>query len=709
MIPINNVIPEKIINALGWVIIHSIWQGLLVAGLVALLWFVYRRHVSRVRYWIGVGALALMIVLSIVTFLNMYHNSPQNKMQLHSVYSNFSSPVTFRSAAVSEGKARLSLGGFWESVSSFLMDKVHQHLPLVVFIWFMGVMFLMIKSTAGIILNQKLKLLKSQKLSTFWQDKLKILCEKIRVRRPVVLAESSRIKGPITIGFLKPIILLPLGLVMSMPRDEVEAVLAHELAHIARKDYLVNMLQYFVDILFFYHPALRWVSKVIRAERENCCDDIAVTVAGNSVNVAKAITKIAETEQGNLVFVQTASGSRWSLLKRIKRLLNPPEKDYRLNGSVMGVFFLGFALITVVLGANVTRNFSMEMKKSVSPVETKKNPLTGDVSREDKGVKKSTSRKIKSRKFVVKNDIYVKIGGKVKINKGVLIHFRLVDVKSKKRIWKYTVDKKSGGIHTFTEKLFLKKGTYELESSQNCLDLFVEDLKSKSKNIIFSPSSNDYKEGDEWFIDKNEGELSRRERELDRREKEIKKREEALNRLEKRRYGDERKILEKEVAERARLEKEMSNREKFLEKQELENNRMEGELNRVRDEIKELQEREEKLSRKKLAELDKEEDQIRDEVEQIGDELEEIDRELEREEEKLKGEEEFLRRIIGELLKDKLIDDEDDFEFKLIASGLFINGKKHSKKNFIKYKKYYEQHRGIKLEKGKKFHIINKK
>jgi len=98
-----------------------------------------------------------------------------------------------------------------------------------------------------------------------------------------------------------------------------------------------------------------------------------------------------------------------------------------------------------------------------------------------------------------------------------------------------------------------------------------------------------------------------------------------------------------------------------------------------------------------------------DEVEQIGDELEEIDRELKREEVKLKGEEEFLRRIIGELLKDKLIDDEDDFEFKLIAGGLFINGKKHSKKNFIKYKKYYEQHRGIKLEKGKKFHIINKK
>ena len=102
------------------------------------------------------------------------------------------------------------------------------------------------------------------------------------------IKETVRIHTPMTIGHLKPIIFFPVGLLAGIPVDQVEAIIAHELAHIMRRDYLINILQNFVDIFFFYHPGVHWISARIRAEMENCCDDIAVEVVGDSIKFAKA-------------------------------------------------------------------------------------------------------------------------------------------------------------------------------------------------------------------------------------------------------------------------------------------------------------------------------------------------------------------------------------------------------------------------------------
>ena len=144
-------------------------------------------------------------------------------------------------------------------------------------------------------------------------------------------------------------------------------------------------------------------------------------------------------------------------------------------------------------------------------------------------------------------------------------------------------------------------------------------------------------------------------------------------------------------------------------KHELVKRKMEEKLSRIKDEILKLKEREAKISTQLFDELEQKQMKIWKNLDRVDDELKEIEKRISKEEEKIKGEEVFFKRLNNELLKDKLIDDEDDFEFKLTPAALFIDGKKQPEKYFLKYKKIIEHHRGKKLEKGRKFQIINRK
>jgi bla regulator protein BlaR1 len=122
-----------------------------------------------------------------------------------------------------------------------------------------------------------------------WQARLGRLRQRLRVSRPVALMESCLAEAPVVIGFFRPVILLPIGLLTGLGAQQVEAILIHELAHVRRCDYLVSLLQKFVEGLLFYHPAVWWVSGVIRAERENCCDDVVVAVLGDAHGYAATL------------------------------------------------------------------------------------------------------------------------------------------------------------------------------------------------------------------------------------------------------------------------------------------------------------------------------------------------------------------------------------------------------------------------------------
>ena len=280
---ISNFISENLINALGWTLVHSLWQGAAAALGFALLMVFMRRNRSQTRYYIGVMTVLLVLAMSIVTFIGIYKSGAAG---------NTPTGITGTVGLVDTGVTGIETNS---TISAVFQSYFNRHLPLIVTVWMLGILVLVLRFAGGFIYNQRLKVHGTRPLSTPWQNSLETLCRKIGVERAVRFVESASIKVPMTIGHFKPVILFPIGLVTGLPRDQVEALIAHELAHILRRDYLVNIAQNAIDILFFYHPGVRWISSHIRTERENCCDDIAVSVSGDSLNFAKALTVIQET------------------------------------------------------------------------------------------------------------------------------------------------------------------------------------------------------------------------------------------------------------------------------------------------------------------------------------------------------------------------------------------------------------------------------
>jgi GWxTD domain-containing protein len=177
-----------------------------------------------------------------------------------------------------------------------------------------------------------------------WRERLDRLRARVRLSRPVTLLESCLAEVPVVIGYVRPAILMPVGLLAGLPVGQVEAILLHELAHIRRHDYLVNLLQASVEGFLFYHPAVWWISGLIRAERENCCDDLVVDTNGNAHEYAAALATLEQNRWPASEAVPAATGG--NLMQRIRRLLDRPEAP---RAALTPVFSAGILVITAAV------------------------------------------------------------------------------------------------------------------------------------------------------------------------------------------------------------------------------------------------------------------------------------------------------------------------------------------------------------------------
>ena len=170
-------------------------------------------------------------------------------------------------------------------------------------------------------------------ISANLQSRVNTLCETMRINQAVRVLESGLAATPMVVGWIRPIVLLPATTVTGLTPQQLQAVIAHELAHVLRNDYLVNLVQCLIETLLFYHPAVWWIGRVIRAERERCCDDIAVSVSGDRVGYARALLRIAETAPPYHGRMSLASqGGDFS--NRVHRLLNrKPHSSSNRNAA----------------------------------------------------------------------------------------------------------------------------------------------------------------------------------------------------------------------------------------------------------------------------------------------------------------------------------------------------------------------------------------
>lgn len=306
---------RSIIQTLGWTLLHFIWQGLLVALIMAGINAVLNRHSASHRYVVACCAMLSMIALPILTFLFLQSSLSQAVVSPAIAQAT---PASSNSLAVTANLTDQSLEG------AYLISKqVPLFFPWLTGLWLAGVLALSLRLLGEWRGVQKLKKPGIRPVNEECREYLVEVIQKLQISRPVSTFESPVLQVPTMIGWMRPVILLPTSVLTGLTPEQFRAIISHELAHIRRYDYPVNLLQTVIETLLFYHPAVWWMSRQVRIERENCCDDIAAAVCGDVMTYARALTgleHLGHSAEAGLALAATGG----SLAARIRRLVRKP-------------------------------------------------------------------------------------------------------------------------------------------------------------------------------------------------------------------------------------------------------------------------------------------------------------------------------------------------------------------------------------------------
>ncbi len=314
-------------HSIGWALLHLVWQGAIVAGILACVLVLLRRQSAHLRYLASCTALFLLIFLPTFTATRTYLMTSSESFESSVLVSSSPSPADFESPAVdsaafiipTSGAELADLVSSWDWKASGLR-MVDSSLPWMLSLWITGVLFLSIRLAASWVRAHRCASRHKDQARSEWQTALRSLAGRMNLKRPIRLVESAMVEVPTVIGWLRPVIILPFSTLAGLTYEQVEMILAHELAHIRRHDFAVNLLQAVVETVLFFHPAVWWISKQVRIERENCCDDLAIAVCGNPLLYARALTNLEEMRAaGPSSPALAATGG--SLLERIRRLV----------------------------------------------------------------------------------------------------------------------------------------------------------------------------------------------------------------------------------------------------------------------------------------------------------------------------------------------------------------------------------------------------
>jgi len=327
---------QPLVHALGWTLLHLCWQGTLVAGL---LWCVLAAlgGQSRARYAAACLALGMMVALPLATFAHLAAGEYRQRAATDGSVVVLDPGMVLRVGAG-------DLSAPWPARIAVALDHA---LPWMLMAWFAGVVLFVVRLNVGLLVARRMRLVATTAAPAELQQAFDALRRRLGVERAVRLMHSALVEAPTVIGWLRPVVLVPVSCLTGLSTMQIEAIFAHELAHIRRHDYLVSVLQSVIETLLFYHPAVWWVSRQVRRERECCCDEMAVAVGGDRLAYARALSALAERRSFSPEF---ALGSNGGLLTmRIKRLLG------RTEGSAVSQFaaFTVLALVVALAGSYV--------------------------------------------------------------------------------------------------------------------------------------------------------------------------------------------------------------------------------------------------------------------------------------------------------------------------------------------------------------------
>ena len=285
------------VHAVGWTLLHFLWQGALVAAAYGVARIALSHARPQARYALGLGALALLAALPVAT---LAHLAP--------VGGDAAGGVLASGAVAIAPAAALAAPGF----------AVEPWLPALVGLWLVGVAACALRALLQYVRIRRLCRLGAEPLPE-WDARLRALTRRFGVSRPVRLVRSALVQTPSLFGWIAPVIVLPASVLVGLTPQQIELVIAHELGHVRRWDYAVNLVQVVIETVLFYHPAVHWISREVRNEREACCDDLVLRLGADPVDYAQTLTNLEELRGVTHAPALAASGGH--LLGRIRRIV----------------------------------------------------------------------------------------------------------------------------------------------------------------------------------------------------------------------------------------------------------------------------------------------------------------------------------------------------------------------------------------------------
>ena len=363
------------VERLGWSLLHFVWQGACVALVVCIVLLLMRRASANARYLVACGGLLVMAALPAVTMAMLpdrenstvasstpreVAESPDALLTINPAsgavplvsssilpVDAFTIPVDSTETGTTIGsKSALAVSAPPPPLAKRCEVFLRPWLPSMIVVWLLGVVALAVRLLLTWVQVRRLETRGVLPTEPEHSRLMQQLATRLGVRRVVRLLESSLVEVPTVIGWLKPVILLPIASVNSLTVSQLEAILAHELAHIRRADYAVNLLQSLIETLLFYHPAVWWMSSRIRQEREHCCDDLAASISGDTAGYVAALVRMEELRCEPRTVAVAARGG--NLLSRVRRLLIPVAPATSFRDRVSPWWLTGAAALLIV-------------------------------------------------------------------------------------------------------------------------------------------------------------------------------------------------------------------------------------------------------------------------------------------------------------------------------------------------------------------------
>lgn len=322
------------------VLIHSLWQGVLIAILLKAALSIISERKAHLRYTIATSALAALVVLGLITGFAKPFDAPMSADPagpadgIAAILASESVPHTVTPPIMPD-----------ENTYAFLTPRQIERWMIP--FWMSGILLLTLRHVLGYKRARRLARTGTSDVPAVWTQRFTRICRELQVSRPVRFLGSAIVRVPCVVGWFKPVVLFPLSSLANLSVSDIEMILAHELAHIRRNDVLVNIAQVLIETLLFFNPAVWWISRQIRIEREHCCDDMAIAITGDRLDYARALVNLEESRQAS-AFAVAANAT--GIVARVRRIIL--HQSPRPQSANMGV--IGMLLLAAVLIAGVT-------------------------------------------------------------------------------------------------------------------------------------------------------------------------------------------------------------------------------------------------------------------------------------------------------------------------------------------------------------------